>query len=68
MSFNPRSRADVISMNTWNENVTKVDQVNHISFLRKKFMKRWPHAPLIAIEDYIQKCLRPKKFYDRGRL
>jgi len=66
-AFNPRSREDIISMNMWNENVTKTDEASHRDFLTRDFMKKWPARSLTEIEAYIQKMTGPKKFYDRGR-
>jgi hypothetical protein len=63
----PFNREDAISKNIWEENVTRADKVNHVRFLRNKFMKLWPSAPLASIEYYIQRALGPKKYYDRGR-
>jgi len=63
----PFNREDAISKNIWEENVTRADKANHVRFLRNKFMKRWPSAPLATIEHYLERALGPKKYYDRGR-
>ena len=67
MTWQRLSKIDAISKNVWEENVTRADEANHVAFLRKKFMKRWPLAPIASIENYIERALRPKKYYDRGR-
>jgi len=65
--FNPRCRSDLISMNTWKDNITNVDTANHIAFLRGKLMKRRPHLSAQEIETHIKTSLGPTKYYDRGR-
>jgi hypothetical protein len=67
MTWQRLNTEDTISKNVWEQNVTRTDQANHVAFLRKKFMKRWPSAPLTTIEYYVEHALRPKKYYDRGR-
>jgi len=67
MTWQRLSKGDAISKNVWEQNVTRADEANHVAFLRKKFMKLWPSAPLASIEHYIERALGPKKYYDRGR-
>jgi hypothetical protein len=53
--FNPACREDVISRNTWKENVTNGDATRHTTHNRKRLMKTYPQTPLSDVDYYLEK-------------
>jgi hypothetical protein len=48
--FSPRCRSDVLSRDTWYNNITRIDIQNHFNYRRKGLMRKYPDLSLREID------------------